>query len=175
MRRLSSLAACLAALAFAGVAGADTPPDVYSDFALDGSLSCGHSRAALKGVLTDASIHQYGDPLTALGLKLAVRKQLAGSCRRAEPAAAEDESPVGGTGTPGDSDEPGAGGAKPPSEEEAEGRPPTTERPQEEEEQAVPLEVPSPGEDGRMTLLAIALLLLALGSGGWAARRAFTE
>src|SRR5215203_2171893 len=82
MRRLSSLAACLAALAFAGVAGADTPPDVYSDFAEDGSLSCGHSRAALKGVLTDASIQQYGDPLTFLGLKLAVRKQLAGSARR---------------------------------------------------------------------------------------------
>jgi hypothetical protein len=174
MRRLSSLAACLAALAFAGVAGADTPPDVYSDFAEDGSLSCGHSRAALKGVLTDATIYQYGDPFTFLGLKLAVRKQLAGSCRRAAPAAAEEESPVGGTGTPGDSDEPGAGGAKPPSEE-VEGRPPTTERPQEEEEQAVPLEVPSPGEDGRMTLLAVALLLLALGSGGWAARRAFTE
>ena len=172
MRRLSSLAACLAALAFAGVAGADSPPDVYSDFAEDGSLSCGHSRAALKGVLTDASIYQYGDPLTFLGLKLAVRKQLAGSCRRAEPAAAEDESPVGGTGTPGDSDEPGAGGAKPPSEE-AEGRPPTTESPQEEEE--TPLEVPSSGEDGRMTLLGVALLLLTLGSGGWAARRAFTE
>jgi hypothetical protein len=175
MRRLSSLAACLAALAFAGVAGADTPPDVYSDFAEDGSLSCGHSRAALKGVLTDASIHQYGDPLTFLGLKLAVRKQLAGSCRRAKPAAADEEPPVGGTAVPGDPDEPGAGGAKPPSEEEAEGRPPSTERPQEEEEQAVPLEVPSPGEDGRMTLLAVALLLLALGSGGWAARRAFTE
>jgi len=145
---------------------------VYSDFAEDGSLSCGHSRAALKGVLTDASIYQYGDPLTFLGLKLAVRKQLAGSCRRAEPAAAEDESPVGGTGTPGDSDEPGAGGAKPPSEE-AEGRPPTTESPQEEEE--TPLEVPSSGEDGRMTLLGVALLLLTLGSGGWAARRAFTD
>ena len=91
MRKWSSVAACLAALAFVGAAGADTPPDVYSDFALDGSLSCGHSRAALKGVLTDATIHQYGDPLTFLGLKLAVRKQLAGSCRRAEPAAAEAE------------------------------------------------------------------------------------
>ena len=64
MRKWSSVAACLAALAFVGAAGADTPPDVYSDFALDGSLSCGHSRAALKGVLTDATIHQYGDPLT---------------------------------------------------------------------------------------------------------------
>jgi hypothetical protein len=172
MRRLSSLAACLAALAFAGVAGADTP-DVYRDFAEDGSLSCRHSRAALKGVLTDASIYQYGDPFTFLGLKLAVRKQLAGSCRPAEPAAAEDESPVGGTGTPGDSDEPGADGAKPPSAE-AEGRPPTAERPQEEEEQA-PLEVPSSGEDGRMTLLGVVLLLLTLGSGGWAARRAFND
>ena len=48
MRKWSSVAACLAALAFAGAAG-DTPPDVYSDFAEDGSLSCGHSRAALKG------------------------------------------------------------------------------------------------------------------------------
>jgi hypothetical protein len=174
MRKWSSVAACLAALAFAGAAGADAPPDVYNDFAEDGSLSCGHSRAALKGVLTDASIHQYGDPLTFLGLKLAVRKQLAGSCRRAESAAAEDESPVGGTGTRGDSDESGAGGAKPPSEE-AQDRPRTTERLQEEEEQAVPLGVRGSGQDGRMTLLGVVLLLLTLGSGGWAARRAFTE
>lgn len=174
MRRLSSLAACLAALAFAGVAGADTPPDVYSDFAVDGSLSCGHSRAALKGVLTDASIYQYGDPLTFLGLKLAVRKQLAGSCRRAEPAAAEDESPVGGTAAPGASDDPGGGAGKP-SSEEGQGSPPTAESPQEEEEQAVRLDVPSSGQDGRMTLLGVVLLLLTLGSGGWAARRAFSD
>jgi len=174
MRRLSSLAACLAALAFAGVAGADTPPDVYNDFAEDGSLSCGHSRAALKGVLTDASIHQYGDPLMFLGLKLAVRKQLAGSCRRAEPAAAEDESPVGGTAAPGASDDPGGGAGKP-SSEEGQGSPPAAESPQEEEEQAVRLDGPSSGQDGRMTLLGVVLLLLTLGSGGWAARRAFSD
>src|SRR5918994_365085 len=82
MRKWLSVAALLAALTCAGPAAADTPAQVYSDFAEDGVLSCGHSRGALKGVLSDASLHQYGDPYTYLGLKLAVRKQLAGGCRR---------------------------------------------------------------------------------------------
>ena len=82
MRTCFSLIAIVAAIAYAEPALADTPPDVYSDFAEDGVLNCGHSKSAMKGILNDASIHQYGDPLTFLQLKLAIRRQLAGGCDR---------------------------------------------------------------------------------------------
>src|SRR5438034_10650271 len=81
MRRRVSTFVVLAGLAFAPHALADSPVEVYNDFASDGTLSCGHSRAALKGALNDASIQQYGDPLTSVQMKLAIRKQLAGGCR----------------------------------------------------------------------------------------------
>src|SRR5215218_597009 len=81
MRRSVSAFVVLAGLAFAASALADSPVDVYNDFASDGTLSCGHSRAALKGALNDASLQQYGDPLTSMQMKLAIRKQLASGCR----------------------------------------------------------------------------------------------
>ena len=81
MCRWVSALAVLAGLVFAGPALADSPVKVYNDFATDGTLSCGHSRAALKGALNDASLQQYGDPLTSVQMKLAIRKQLAGGCR----------------------------------------------------------------------------------------------
>src|SRR5436190_10022790 len=81
MRRWVSAFVVLAGLAFAPHALADSPVEVYNDFASDGTLSCGHSRAALKGALNDASLQQYGDPLTSVQMKLAIRKQLAGGCR----------------------------------------------------------------------------------------------
>jgi cobalamin biosynthesis Mg chelatase CobN len=56
------------------------PGDVYNDFVQDGKLNCNHSRADLEGVLRSGSINQYGDPLTLMRLKLAVRRQLAGGC-----------------------------------------------------------------------------------------------
>src|SRR5215207_4977895 len=82
MRKWSSVTVVVVALAAPTTALAEGPPEVYSDFAEDGVLSCGHSRSALKATLNDASIHQYGDPLTFTGLRLAIRKQLAGGCRR---------------------------------------------------------------------------------------------
>ena len=170
MRKWSSVAACLAALAFAGAAGADTPPDVYSDFAEDGSLSCGHSRAALKGSdrRLDLPVRRSADVprpqargATAIGRELPSRATGSGGRRVASrwdlrrPAIRTSRVRAARS-----------------RRAKAEGRPPTTERSQ-EEEQAVRLDVPSSGGDGRMTLLGVVLLLLTLGS-GWAARRAFT-
>ena len=170
MRKWSSVAAVVVALASPTTALADSPPEVYSDFAEDGVLSCGHSRSALKATLNDASIHQYGDPLTFTGLRLAIRKQLAGGCRRRSerlslftrsddslPAAPRSES------TPTNS-----------SPRETRSRPSTTEG----EAIGPPTTAGFTTDgrrDGRMVLLGVALLLLTLGSGGWAVRRAFTD
>ena len=125
MRRCS-VVALLAALAFAPGASAADPGAVYNDYAHDHVLSCNHSRADLRAALTDATLNQYGDPYTLIGLQRAIRKQLAGGCGNTP----------GTTGLAG------------------------TER----------------GGDGSVGNLALAVgtgvALLALGAGGWAARRA---
>jgi hypothetical protein len=111
----------LAVLACVPTAVAADPASVYSDYADDRVLSCDHSRADLEAALNDATLNQYGDPYTLIGLKLAVRKQLAGSCRQAGERADDD------------------------------------------------------GPDRRLRLLGAGLLLLALGTAGWAARGAFNR
>jgi hypothetical protein len=118
---VSAVASVVGSVALvAGAAAAESgPARVYSDFARDGVLSCGHPEADLRAVLNDASIYQYGDPVTLSRLKLAIRRQLA-----------EGECP--GTATEG-----------------------------------------SGLTGGWMVLAGSVLLLLTLGSGGWAARRAF--
>jgi hypothetical protein len=72
----------LLACFFPAMAHAGGPGDVYSDFVRDGKLSCNHSRADLNSVLHSGTLNQYGDPLTLARLKLAVREQLAGGCRK---------------------------------------------------------------------------------------------
>jgi hypothetical protein len=174
MRRCVSAFVVLAGLVFAPAALADSPVDVYNDFARDGTLSCSHSRAALKGALKDASIQQYGDPLTSVQMKLAIRKQLAGGCRLIASV-----TPTRGTSSgPGESS-PGAF----PSEQtnkkqEARKGSGGSGSEQSTRQAAAPIKT-SGSADGNhgvgMILLGISLLLLALGSGGWAARRAFGD
>jgi hypothetical protein len=122
MQRLVRALAVAAVLALALAAGAvavqSGPARVYSDFAQDGVLECGHPKADLRAVLDDATIYQYGDPVTLSRLKLAIRRQLAVGC----PGATSESSGLTG---------------------------------------------------GWMVLIGAVLLLLVLGSGGWAARRAF--
>ena len=165
MRTWVSLIAILAAVVYVEPARADTPPDVYSDFATDGTLSCGHSRSALTGVLNDASIYQYGDPLTFLQLKLAIRRQLARGCR-ARSAADPEEAAPSGTGAVG-----GTGSTKG-----------ATKKPQKPSRSVSGAQAGSRTAQsdevergGAMMILGAGLLLLALGSGGWAAKRAFTK
>lgn len=177
MRGWVSLAAVLAALVWAAPALADSPASVYSDYASDGKLSCGHSRSALTGVLNDASLYQYGDPLTMLGLKLEIRRQLAGGCRASTGAAGASGSGEASPSSTGEGE--GAAtsgeGSAPSGRHDAKGSPGSgkTAHPRNEPR---PLGAGAgPGrEDGRMVLLGVALLLVALGAGGWAARRAFS-
>ena len=173
MRKWVSATAIVAALVYAQPLLADTPASVYSDFAEDGVLSCGHSRSALKGALNDASLHQYGDPLTFLGLKLAVRRQLAGGCRRLSHTAATENPDASETA-------PGAGAPTSPSTGSrtrrnggsTEGQRPL---PETEDKAAVAEDTQAAEQSGGMVLVGVILLLLTLGSGGWAARRAFVS
>jgi len=100
MRTRASVAAIVTACALAtDVAYAGGGPSaVYNDYAADGVLSCNHSRSDLEAVLRSGSLNQYGDPYTLAHLKLAVRKQLAGGCRRTSGAG---QNRTGGTGAAG--------------------------------------------------------------------------
>jgi cobalamin biosynthesis Mg chelatase CobN len=172
MRKWASALAVLASLAFAEPALADSPADVYSDFAEDGVLSCGHSRSALEGLLKDASLHQYGDPLTFAQVKLAIRKQLAGGCRRRSAARAPGRS----GDSSADQSSSGQGSASGPGSRGQEQRPPSANQatPQAAEQDTDGSSEDS-GRSGGMVLLGVSLLLLALGSGAWVARRAFGD
>jgi hypothetical protein len=169
MRRWVSAFVVLAGLAVAPHALADSPVEVYNDFASDGTLSCGHSRAALKGALNDASLQQYGDPLTSVQMKLAIRKQLAGGCR-----VIVSVTPTRGTFGPGES----SPGSVPSEQTNKKQAPGASGSEQSTRQAAAPIKT-SGSADGKhgggMILLGISLLLLALGSGGWAARRAFGD
>jgi hypothetical protein len=79
-------AVVLAALWFAPAAAATDPARIYTDFGLDGKLSCKYSPKDLEAALHDATLNEYGDPYTIAGLKLAIRRQLAGSCSYAHKA-----------------------------------------------------------------------------------------
>ncbi len=122
MRKRAETVLVAAALALAGagtaMAAESGPARVYRDFARDGVLSCRHSTADLRAVLNDASIYQYGDPVTLNRLKLAIRRQLARGC----PGITGEESRF---------------------------------------------------TKGRMMVVGSVLLLVTVGTGGWAARRAF--
>jgi hypothetical protein len=163
----------LAGLVFAPAALADSPVDVYNDFASDGTLSCSHSRAALKGALKDASIQQYGDPLTSVQMKLAIRKQLAGGCR-----VIASVRPAGTRSSPGESS-PGTVPSKQTNNKQGARKGPGGSDSEESTGQAVaPIKTSGSAagkHSGGMILLGISLLLLALGSGGWAARRSFGD
>jgi hypothetical protein len=172
MRKWVSTLAVLASLAFAEPALADSPAAVYSDFAEDGVLSCGHSRTALTGALNDASLHQYGDPLTFIQLKLAIRKQLAGGCRRRVGSR-----PRNSTGrASGDPREEGSTKPAGPNATRLSSRPDRALSDQPTGQAAGQGSASKNNkQSGGMVLLGVALLLLALGSGGWAARRAFGD
>ena len=174
MRRWVSAFVVLAGLVFAAPALADSPVEVYNDFARDGTLSCGHSRAALKGALKDASLQQYGDPLTSVQMKLAIRKQLAGGCR----VIASVTQARGTSSVPAQSS-PGVVPSEQTNKKQGARKGPGGSGSEESTRQAAAPIKTSGSADGEhgggMILLGISLLLLALGSGGWAARRAFGD
>ena len=75
MRKWVSLLAVLAGLAFTQSALADSPAAVYSDFAEDGVLSCGHSRSALKGALNDASLYSTSTGIRSPSYRRSLRSE----------------------------------------------------------------------------------------------------
>jgi hypothetical protein len=163
VRTWFSLIAIVAAVVYVQPAWADKPADVYSDFATDGVLNCGHSRSALTGILNDASLNQYGDPLTILLLKLEIQRQLARGCQRR--LAATDP----GDSAEGESDAPGTESKKDPDNN------PPRELDQNQQDERGTAQSDEVQQGGAMVILGAGLLLLALGSGGWAAKRAFTK
>jgi hypothetical protein len=174
MRRWVSGFVVLAGLSFAASALADSPVKVYNDFASDGTLSCGHSRAALKGALNDASLQQYGDPLTSVQMKLAIRKQLAGGCR----VIASVTTTRGTSSGPGESSPGTLPSEQTNQKQKARKGPGGSSSGQSTRQAAAPVNTSGSADgkhSGGMILLGICLLLLALGSGGWAARRTFGE
>lgn len=174
MRRWVSAFMVLVGLVFAQQALADSPVEVYNDFARDGTLSCGHSRAALKGALNDASLQQYGDPLTSVQMKLAIRKQLAGGCRALTSVTRSRGTSAG----PGESGPGAVASEQTNKREKAKKGPGGSSSEQSAREAAAPVKTsgsPDGKQGGGMILLGISLLLLVLGSGGWAARRAFGD
>jgi len=82
MRTRTSFVAVLAAGLLAPSALAAGPGQIYNQYVRSGHLSCSYSRGELAALLRSGSINQYGDPFTLARLKLAARKQLAGSCRQ---------------------------------------------------------------------------------------------
>jgi hypothetical protein len=152
----------VAALAFVPAGAAGNPvPALYNDFVSDGVLSC-HSKADLRAVLADATLQQYGDPSTMIGLKLAAHKQLAGGCRHSAQSS-----------SPGSSQSPTARQRSQGTPSKKGGKNSRSERPR-ASAAAPPARTPTVEEstDERM-LLGGGLLLLTLATGGWAARRAF--
>ncbi|MBN1320241.1 MAG: hypothetical protein JXA87_05280 [Thermoleophilia bacterium] len=80
MRRAVSLVviALFLVLALGGAAFAQTPQDIYDDFAADNDLDGNYTDAQLEGYLGDALVHQYGDPTILTALDAAVRGILSG-------------------------------------------------------------------------------------------------
>jgi hypothetical protein len=163
--RWVSAIAAVGALAFASAALAGNPvAALYSDFVADGVLGC-HSKADLHAVLDDATLQQYGDPSTMVGLKLAAHKQLAGGCRRSTQSSSASGTSQSSPRREQNQQNKAEKGSKKAHPERLR----TTSQPP-------PTQAASTGgsTDERM-LLGTGLLLLTLATGGWAARRAFNS
>ena len=160
-RRASAVAAAVALSVVPAAAASNPVPALYNDFASDGVLSC-HSKADLRAVLADATLQQYGDPSTMIGLKLAAHKQLAGGCGQSRSSTLP-----GSSGSTADRQR-GTSQATHSKKGNSKRRAPRTS--------AAPPRSEASGVDGptdKRMLLGTGLLLLTLASGGWAARRAF--
>jgi hypothetical protein len=160
-KRASAVAAAVALGVVPAAAASNPVPALYNDFASDGVLSC-HSKADLHAVLADATLQQYGDPSTMIGLKLAAHKQLAAGCGQSRSS-----TPPGSSGSTADRQR-GTSQATHSKKGNSKRRAPRTS--------AAPPRSEASGVDGptdKRMLLGTGLLLLTLATGGWAARRAF--
>ena len=148
------------------------PGDVYNDFAADRQLSCNHSRADLRNVLRSGSINQYGDPLTLAGLKLAVRRQLAGGCRKG----GSDSSSAGNSSIGGQESGTGTTGNGSAGKQTGPGNRPRKQSNGSQPSAAASADVSSGGNGAFVSerVLVAGLLAGGLAIGGWLTRRALT-
>jgi hypothetical protein len=156
--------ACAPGIARAG----GGPGAVYNDYARDGVLSCNHSRADLVAVLRSGSLNQYGDPLTLAGLKLAVRKQLAGGCPRGD-GARQNGTDSAGTPSGGSGQAAGAGQSKRSGGQRGSKPKPASSL------SATPNQGSTGGDSASFVAgrgLFAALLVAAVAFGGWLTKRA---
>jgi hypothetical protein len=116
MRTRASLVVVLVIVAAVWVSGAlaADPAQIYNDYVRNGHLKCSYSRGDLQRLLRSGSINQYGDPLTLARLKLAARKQLAGSCRAANQAGGRSTTGTTGGASTGSKQQRGSKGHKKP-------------------------------------------------------------
>ncbi len=158
--------ACCSGVAYAG------PGDVYNDFAADGQLGCNHSRADLRNVLRSGSINQYGDPYTLAGLKLAVRRQLAGGCR----TGGLDSSSAGSSTTGGQGSSTGTTNGGSAGKQTGPGNRPGGKSNGSQPSAAASAGVSSGGNGAFVSerVLVAGLLAGGLAIGGWLTRRALT-
>jgi hypothetical protein len=176
VRALTSLATILVAcVCVTGVAYGGGPGAVYNDYAADGKLSCNHSRADLLAVLRSGSLNQYGDPYTLAGLKLAVRRQLAGGCRGGSASSGSASSTTGGrsNGTGATSTQAGKSGVRRTGSGTPSPRNPTGSPSPTQASAGI-----SNGGNGAFVserVLVAGLLAGGLAIGGWLTRRALTR
>jgi hypothetical protein len=170
--RVSFVLVVLALCATAPTAHAGGPGVVYTDFAQDGKLSCDHSRADLEAALRSGTLNQYGDPLTLAGMKLAVRKQLAGGCKQGGvSSAAPSQTTTGTTGAQGGGGDGGGGNPKQPKANPANPRQPNGQP-------TLIAHGSSTSQDNGSFLagrgLVIGLLAVAVALGGWLTKHALS-
>ena len=82
---LVGLAALFLVLALSGAAFAQTPQEIYDDYAADRDLDGTYTDAQLQAYLDNALVHQYGDPAILTALDTAVRGILGGGDRGVFP------------------------------------------------------------------------------------------
>jgi hypothetical protein len=168
----ASLVLVAVACVTASAAYAGGPGDVYTDFAQDGKLSCNHSRSDLESALRSGTLNQYGDPLTLARMKLAVRRQLAGSCKQRSASTVASGSGTRTTGTATTPAQTGSGGGTP-----KHGRPKHGHRDAFVQDRPIQRAGTSSGGNGSFLAgrgLAIGLLAGAVALGGWLTKHALS-
>jgi hypothetical protein len=77
---------------------------VYQEFVNTHRISCNHSKGDLQAIKSNATVNQYGDPLTLADLKLAAERNLVRGCYiggSTTPASSGSTSPGNTTGAGG--------------------------------------------------------------------------
>jgi hypothetical protein len=102
-RRAALLAALLLAVLVPAAPASASSATIYTGFVNTGTIPCTAPKADLTGLLNDASLEEYADPLTLRAARLKARQILAHGCQATAAAAAAQPTRHKGSsgGTPG--------------------------------------------------------------------------